>query len=646
MRDVAIRAGMNGRLGTHRRRALTVCLTTVVLAEVMRVSFPLLYDFAGGVGFTTAAVVVPLMFAAPLAAAPLGRWVGPRAALVAGGGGLAVTRVIMQAQSTPGVAVAVVGTLVGLVALSAALRRSTESGDTAASAAFFLGLTVDTGIRVALTTWDAAWQSTPFAWIVGLALPALLAWSIVPELREPRAPATEARCGDSVALAALPGPLFALQTLVLANPAFVASSGQTSLPFAGAVVLVGLATAAVMPAARGIGRWVAGGGLVVVAAALTGPTGATGVPVWIGVVTGQACAGALVMAVCARTVSARPSTRSVRTGLGAGIGSLALVGVLLSYQISYEIPLGIPQPAFVAAGAVMIAALAWRVPELDRAPTSPDAIVVRRVAVLAPVVGLLVPLWSTLTWPEPAPSPAGERVRIATYNIHSAVSWHGRLDPEAIARVLEAGGAQIAMLQEVSRGWPLGGGLDGAAWLSRRLGAEVVYGATADHQLGNVVLSEYPIARHWSDVMDKGTGTMRRGYLGSTVVLGETTLDVWTTQLQHQDHTTATRQAQGRQVLDAWRRLGAGERSLIGGDLNARPGSPDIRPWFDGTGLVSAQDVAGDPLVNTSPSNAPDHRIDWIFGTSDIGFSDVVVPPTLASDHLPVFVTVRVAGAG
>jgi endonuclease/exonuclease/phosphatase family metal-dependent hydrolase len=81
---------------------------------------------------------------------------------------------------------------------------------------------------------------------------------------------------------------------------------------------------------------------------------------------------------------------------------------------------------------------------------------------------------------------------------------------------------------------------------------------------------------------------------------------------------------------------------VIGGDLNSRPDSEDIAPWFDGTGLVSAQDMAGNPTWNTSPSVNADHRIDWIFGTPDLEFSDVAIPVTLASDHLPVFATVRV----
>ncbi|NIU79200.1 MAG: hypothetical protein GWN71_38320 [Gammaproteobacteria bacterium] len=132
---------------------------------------------------------------------------------------------------------------------------------------------------------------------------------------------------------------------------------------------------------------------------------------------------------------------------------------------------------------------------------------------------------------------------------------------------------------------------------------------------------------------------MQRGYVGATVPLGSTTVHVWSVHLQHQDHTTATRRAQARQLLADWDGQG---RTVIGGDLNSRPGSPDIEPWFDGTGLVSAQESAGGPVWNTSPALNADHRIDWLLGTPDLVFSDVAVPVTLASDHLPVFATVRV----
>lgn len=215
----------------------------------------------------------------------------------------------------------------------------------------------------------------------------------------------------------------------------------------------------------------------------------------------------------------------------------------------------------------------------------------------------------------------------------------GRLDPERIAAVLEAGNADVVALQEVARGWPLAGGLDLAAWLSRRLDAEVAFGPAADQQFGNAVLSSRPIVATRRATMDRGEGSMRRGWVAATVAVGDTALEVVSTHLQHQDHTTTTRRAQARQVLAAW---DGAAHTIIAGDFNSRPGSPDIGPWFDGTGLVSAQDSATDSAHDTSPADAPDHRIDWILGTPDLDFSDVSVPATTASDHLPVFTDVSV----
>ncbi|MGH8773658.1 MAG: endonuclease/exonuclease/phosphatase family protein [Jiangellaceae bacterium] len=610
---------------------LLVVLTTAVLAELMRVSFPLLYDFAGQIGFATAAAVVPLLFAVSLVAGPLGAVVGVRALLVIGVGGLALARVVTQISTTPVLAVALGGLLAGLVGISVALRVSVARvGPAVTGSALFLGLAIDTAIRLGLTTWDAAWRSDPFSWGVGLAVPVGVVAALLSVAR-----AGGAWGADSLRFAALPGPLLALQALFLANPGFGASSGQVGLPTAGAVTLVGLGLAAAVPAARGRIGWVAGAILVAVAAALTGPTGLTGSAALVGLLVGQVAVGAVVAAACERAATGSDGRSVVRTGLGAAVGTLALVASLLPYQISYELPLGVPQFTFAVVAAVALLLAAGLAPERADDTVAPPPL--RWAAALAPVPLLLVPAWLALTWPSPAGG-TDDDVRVATYNIHAAVDWNGRLDPEATAEVLENGGAEVVMLQEVARGWPLAGGLDTASWLGRRLGADVAYGTAADHQFGNAVLSTRPILERWSETLDRGGGTMQRGFVGATIRLGDSTVDVWSTHLQHQDHTTATRQAQARAVIEAW--AGA-ERTVIGGDLNSRPNSADIGPWFDGTGLVSAQDVAGDPAWNTSPALHPDHRIDWIFGSADLEFTDVAVPQTLASDHLPIFATVR-----
>lgn len=617
--------------------SLLVVLITAVTAELMRVSFPLLYDFAGGIGFTTAAAVIPVLFATALLAAPLGALVGPRMLLLISATGLAVARLTMQVQHTPSLAVTFTGLMFGLVAIATALRVSVaRAGPLTTASSVFLGFALDTAIRLAFVTWDAAWRDDPAAWAVGMALPvALIAVMAVVLVDE-----KDARWGaDSWWFAILPGPVLALQTLFLSNPGFVASSGGLGLAMSGAVILLGLGLAAATPALRAPAAWAAWAAIVLAAGLLTGPTGFTGWPAPLGVLVGQVAMGALVATAAVRAAAPGDVRQAWRTGLGAGLSSLVLVGTLLPYQISYEIPLGVPQFVFPAVGAIIVVLLARTVP-VQPFVLSTRVSPMRWVAALGPIPALLVPSWLAMTWPDVEP-PAGDsnRIRVATYNIHAGVDWFGRLDPEAIARVLENGEADVIMLQEVARGWPLAGGFDTAAYLARRLGSELSYGTAADHQFGNAVLANRPILESWSATMDRGDGTMQRGYVGVSVAVGGSTLDVWSVQLQHQDHTTATRVAQARQLLEEW---DGRERTVIGGDLNSRPDSEDITPWFDGTGLVSAQDVAGDPTWNTSPAVNADHRIDWILGTPDLAFSDVAVPVTLASDHLPVFATVRV----
>lgn len=628
-----------------RNAGLLVALIAAALAEVMRVSFPLLYGFAESIGFTTATWVIPVLFAIGLLAAPIGLLTGPRVLLAVAGGGLVLARVVMQVQYTPSVAVAFTGLLLGLVALAAAMRVAVvRAGPLTTAAALFLGLTLDTAIRLTLTTWDAAWRHDPVSWVVGLALPLILALVLVPVIRA----SGGGEWGPDVWwFAALPGPVLVLQTLFLASPAFVASSGRLGLPTAGAIVLVGLGLAAATPAVRGPLAWMAWAVLVAVAAALAGPSGWSGWIVPLGVLAAQIAMGALVATAAVRVERVGESrvrngrVRAWQTGLGAGVAALTVVVTLLPYQISYDLDLfrDIPQPLWTALAAGIVVLIARAAPRSEGEPPTTIS-PLRWVAALGTVPLLAVPAWLALSWPD-VPRPTDDRsdVRVVTYNIHSAIDWYGRLDPEQIARVLEEGGAEIVMLQEVSRGWPLGGGLDSADWLARRLGMDVAYGPAADNQFGNAVLASRPILDSWWATLDRGEGPMRRGYVGVTVAVGETTLDVWSTHLQHRDDTTRTRQDQARLLLQDWDRR---PRTVIGGDLNSRPGSEDIMPWFDGTDLVSAQDEAGDPAWNTSPALNPDHRIDWIFGTRDLTFSDVAVPQTLASDHLPVFATVSV----
>jgi endonuclease/exonuclease/phosphatase family metal-dependent hydrolase len=107
---------------------------------------------------------------------------------------------------------------------------------------------------------------------------------------------------------------------------------------------------------------------------------------------------------------------------------------------------------------------------------------------------------------------------------------------------------------------------------------------------------------------------------------------VTTVHLQHREENTPTR-------LDQLGTLLADEPvtgpSVLGGDLNAEPGWPEITLLED-AGWVSALDAVGDADALTSPSDEPQHRIDWIFGQQLTFTQARVVTGVLASDHLPV----------
>src|SRR5690606_30909193 len=140
-----------------------------------------LYTFAEEIGFLVAAGVIPLLFAATALLAPLGRLLGARRALALAVAGAAAARLVVQAQETPGLVPTLVALLLGMTGLALALRlTAARAGSGPAATALLGGLAVDVAVRLALVTWDAAWQPGPVGWVVagglvGVALPALAA---------------------------------------------------------------------------------------------------------------------------------------------------------------------------------------------------------------------------------------------------------------------------------------------------------------------------------------------------------------------------------------------------------------------------------------------------------------------------------------
>jgi endonuclease/exonuclease/phosphatase family metal-dependent hydrolase len=164
-----------------------------------------------------------------------------------------------------------------------------------------------------------------------------------------------------------------------------------------------------------------------------------------------------------------------------------------------------------------------------------------------------------------------------------------------------------------------------------------VYAPAADRQFGNVVLSRLPILWSKGVFLPQIDGAQRRSYLLAEIDIGQgRSVTVIDAHLEGEDRDHA---AQVKRLLAAW---GGSPHTVIAGDMNMQPDDPD-RARFDESGLISAQDSAGQGGVSTAAEpRFPGDRVDWIFGPADLSLSEFHIGRTRASDHLPLAVTVMV----
>ncbi len=252
----------------------------------------------------------------------------------------------------------------------------------------------------------------------------------------------------------------------------------------------------------------------------------------------------------------------------------------------------------------------------------------------------------------PGPVSSDDVVRVMTYNIHSAYNTDGRFDIEEIARVVEDSGAEIVGLQEVPRGRLISGVTDELTLLEARLGFEhSAFFGTTDPTWGNAILSRHPIISVDREYLPLVGTPMRRGHLGAVVQVGDASVLVISTHLQHVNDRSVhdedpeadlypVHKEQIETLLQAW---GGFEPAILVGDFNARPSWGQIEELeLLSAGWVDAWTEAGSGDGFTARSNDPRNRIDYVFHTPDIEALDAGVILSQASDHLPVVVDLRI----
>ena len=648
---------------------LLVVTVTATVVELVRSSGPLL-DHAFSAGVVTVALTALATYAAPglLVAMIAARLELTGRVVLLAVSALVLARLVLQGIGAAiasgadlglvryGVGLATVALGIGVLVLVAGFASGARAGATDGLArgrlvalGVVLGALLAAALSATLGTWDAYWRADVGAWVVTVAVTgAALACAWVLRGRD--------ALPGSRGLWVL-GPFVALAMQVLVNPAFAAAQTGVALPFAVAgLAVAALLTAWAVPRAARSGPgawWLSPAVLVVgVAVVLLAVPRVDGPGAW-----GWALLALLVVLVpvaarmlaLALTRPALPLTWLRLAGAASAAGLGAAVP-LLGYQLEYDVPLPFPHVLLPVAAALAVAVPAVVAGRRARpAPTSPDEPASRQErGPLALTLGGAVALLALVGVPQVhvptttsavADYPVGD-LRLLDWNLHYGVSADPSVRLDEMAATIAGSGADVVTLQEVSRGWVLGGGADMATYLARATGMRVVFAPAADRQFGNAILWD-PLRGDLTDVVHHalpyGAGPQERSALSATVDAAGVPVRVTSVHVQHREENTPTRLDQLDALLAA---EPVEEAYVLAGDLNAEPGWDEI-VLLEDAGLESGQDVAGDPAALTSPAVAPAHRIEWVLGSPAVTFRSVEVLDVTTSDHRPLLADLR-----
>lgn len=589
-----------------------------------------------------AVVLFLVSFLAPV----VHRVLGPRTAVAVTVGGVAVARLVEQlvTWAPADLAVATAGTAMLLLAIPLYVHHARSVGTRSGGAlglGMLLGIAADTALKGALGTVDLSWQAGIWPPSVAAVLAAGLIAGLVPVLRAGGGISGGSGSGGTALPLLAIGPVLLLELLVLQNIGHLAVFTEWSQP----VVFALVATANVVGIAAGTLalRWrgtlatpvTAVLGVLLVIAVLRGWSGVTTAAA---MAAGQAAVSVAVVLIAVAATAGQGHPSLGRTSVASGCGMMLMLLLLFGYYASYDIEVILPRATFAPLAAAVV--LACGVLATRRLPDLLPDQVRSRVAPAIAVVLLVVPAGYWLAWEEPVPRQApGGSVRVMSYNLHQGFGLDGRLDLAELAEVIEAEGADVVALQEVSRGWVIDGAVDMLVWLSQRLDMVYEWGPAADSLWGNAVLSRYPLSGNETRPMPNNDELrLKRSFTSVNVdVGGGRTLTVIGTHLSHGDANGAQRVPQVNAIVDF---IGGMKAVVLMGDMNARPDDPEMAGLRE-AGLQDAFVASGAPGDGyTSRPDNPVKRIDYIWLSNDLTASDFSIADSRASDHLPVAVTV------
>jgi endonuclease/exonuclease/phosphatase family metal-dependent hydrolase len=577
-------------------------------------------------------------FLVGLLAPAVWRVLGPRPSLRVTTGGVVLLRLAEQISHDPAIDLwlsmaGVAAFVLFLPIYLGYLRAARQSPGPGLAYGLILGISFDIALHGAIGTLDLTWHTGPAALLVTLLLGLLVVLALLEgQTSDPDAPADLGWAAVAPLLGI--GPYLLLQLLIFQSSGWAEEVAGVPAPLGFWLVMLGNLLAVVgawlgfaRPATFRLAAALAAGAMLTLGAALAGQSG----PIFLIILlVAQMILGWGWALLASRAAPAdRPGLG--KTGLALPLGMVVFLALAFAYYLALDVALPFPREAIVPAAAALLAVLYV----LASRNFQPVSVPPEWPALWLGGGLLVVPLlvgWFEGPLPQPLP-PADRPVRVMTFNIHSGFGSAGRHDPEAIAQVIEASGADIVALQEVSRVRLLDGGTDLAVWLARRLDLPYLFRGEEEPIWGNAVLSRYPIDAHGSGRLPDAGALIARGYLWAEIDLGRSDpLFLIATHLHHIEADHHIRLEEVPILLDLW---GGRPQTVLLGDLNAKPEWEEMQLIYR-AGLIDSWLEAGAGDGFTWPAVGADKRIDWIWHTSDLVAVRAEVVQTASSDHLPV----------
>lgn len=230
----------------------------------------------------------------------------------------------------------------------------------------------------------------------------------------------------------------------------------------------------------------------------------------------------------------------------------------------------------------------------------------------------------------------GEGVlRILTYNIRNCIGMDGKTDFDRVAEVINFINPHVVALQEVDSATKRMDGVDVLKVLAEKTGMYYKYGPAISYQggkYGNGVLSlEKPFT--YSVIPLPGRQERR-----SLLMVEFRDYILYSTHLNNR----YAGDRHGSVMIIDYEVKDADKPVFLAGDINDTPGTKTLELLSENWLQLSGNEY-------TFRSDRPDRCIDYIFGHKHESFGykvlqQIVVNEPVASDHLPVFVDIRIDG--